>query len=106
MKRTDMERWERERKRQEKKSLLVTKREMSYDEKTEGAYIKKLASLFKHDDEKIYNISMDEKIWGLIFDMKDHIEEKNWSNVLKKAVKRTKIKEKELALKELKKLMD
>ncbi len=105
MKRTDIERWERERKRQEKKSMLVDKRELNYDDKTEGAYIKKLASLFKHDEEKIYNIAADETIFGLICDMKEHLEEKNWDNVFRKAIKRTKIEKKELALEELRGLI-
>lgn len=105
MKRTDIERWERERKRQEKRLSLDSKREMNYDDKTEGAFIKNLSLLFKHDDEKIYNISVDERILELLYDMKEHLDEKSWDNVFRKAIKRTKIAEKEVALKELRELI-
>ena len=105
MKRTDIERWERERKRQEKRLLLDAKREMSYDNKTEGAFIKNLALLFKHDEEKIYNIAVDEQILELLYDMRDHLDAKSWDNVFKKAIKRTKITQKEEALKELRELI-
>ena len=41
----------------------------------------------------------------LLYDMKDHLDEKYWDNVFRKAIKRTKIKEKDTALKDLQELI-
>ena len=103
MKRTDMMRKERELKKAQKKMDKISRdtgRDMSV-----GDYINELASLFFHDDNKIYNIDSDEKILELLEEMKESIEEKNWDNIIRKAVKKTGISEKESAVEQLKSLL-
>ena len=73
-------------------------------ERSIGDYIKKLYSLFYHDDKKIYNLEDNADILTLLAEMKEDLEESKWDNVLRKAIKETKIevKQRELAFKELK----
>ena len=56
MKSTDIDRIDREFKRARKKEELIEKRLESRAERSVGDYIKKLYSLFYHDDKKIYNL--------------------------------------------------
>ena len=101
MKRTDIERKERELKR-------VSKREDQAERRTEkrtgtvGEYIKRLASLFFHDDKKIYNIKNDVRILELIEEMKQGFDQEECMNVFRKAVRTTGIADKEPAVEELK----
>ncbi len=47
---------------------------------------------------------MSEEILELLEEMKIELEEKNWINVLKKAVKKSGVKEKETAIQQLKEM--
>ena len=100
MKRTDLARKEREIKRAIKKEeRLVGKGEK--DSRTVGDYINDLSSYFFHDENKIYNIAVDERIPDLLEEMMMEMEEKQWENIIRKAVRKTGVKEKEPAVKEL-----
>ena len=69
-----------------------------------GDYIKKLYSLFYHDDKKIYNLKDNADILSLFSEMKQDLTESKWDNVLRKALKETKmeVNYREAAFKELK----
>jgi predicted Zn-dependent protease len=103
MKKTDLLRKERELRRARKKE-----EKLSGDgrDNTPGYYIKELHQLFFHDETRIYNIESDEKILDLILEMRDSLEEKHWEAVFSKAIKKTGIKEKESARKQLEELME
>ena len=103
MKSTDIDRIDREFKRSRKKEELLEKRMENRAERSVGDYIKKLYSLFYHDDKKIYNLKDNTDILTLLAEMKEDLPESKWDNVLRKAIKETKIEvnQRETAYKEL-----
>jgi hypothetical protein len=107
MKRTDQERIERELKRREKHAKVGAKREGSPDDadKSVSGYIKSLVALLQYDDQQIYNTRDDEDVFELLLNMKVDLPEDKWETVLKSAIQKTKVAEKELALTELKDLI-
>jgi hypothetical protein len=104
MKSTDIDRIDREFRRARKKEEMIEKRLESRSQGSVGDYIKKLYSLFYHDDKKIYNLKDNAEILTLFSDMKKDLPESKWDNVLRKAIKETKIdvNQRETAFKELK----
>ncbi len=99
MKRTDLARKEREIKRAIKKEERIAKGEKV--ERTIGDYINELHSFLFHDETKIYNIAVDERIPDLLEEMMIEMPDKQWENIIRKAVRKTGVKEKEPAVKEL-----
>ena len=100
MKRTDLQKRERELKRSQKKEEKLEK----YGEnsgKTVGTYIKELHGLMFYDETKIYNAKESMEILELFEEMKGSIDESQWENVIRKAVRQTGVKEKEPAIKDL-----
>ncbi|MBI9105680.1 MAG: hypothetical protein JEZ04_02990 [Spirochaetales bacterium] len=104
MKRTDLERKERDIKRAAKKEERLEKG--GAPEKSVGDYINELHSLFFHDETKIYNVAIDERIPDLLEEMMLDLEQKQWENIIRKAVRKTGVKEKEPAIKELLEFME
>ena len=104
MKRTDQDRRERELKRARKKEERI-ERDGSSGSMSVGEYIDALNSAFFHDGTKIYNTETDEKILEILEDMKDDLEEKHWDSVVRKAVKKSGITERNKAIDELKALL-
>jgi hypothetical protein len=104
MKSTDIDRIDREFKRARKKEELLEKRIENRAERSVGDYIKKLYSLFYHDDKKIYNLKDNADILTLLAEMKEDLPESKWDDVLRKAIKETKIdvKKRESIFEELK----
>ena len=105
MKSTEMERKERELKRARKKEEVLS-RKMDKAGRTVGDYIKELHGLFFYDAQKIYNIENSDEIDTLIMEMVDELPQKQWNNVFKKAVKQTKVANREEAMESLKILAD
>ncbi|MBI9102767.1 MAG: hypothetical protein JEY99_10145 [Spirochaetales bacterium] len=105
MKQTDILRRERELKRAQKKAERLDK-DGCAECPTVGEYINQLHALFFHDVNKIYNIQQEDKILELMEDIKDDHPEKQWDNIIRKAVKKTGVKDKEDAVKQLKELME
>ena len=106
MKRTDQERIERELKRREKHAKVTAKRTDGPDPGTSvSSYIKNLHALLQHDDQVIYNTKDDEDVFELLLNMKVDLPEKQWDTVLKSAIQKTKVTEKELAFNELKAML-
>lgn len=100
MKRTDLARKEREIKRAIKKEERLSGK-TDNSGKSVGDFINELHSFFFHDENKIYNIAVDERIPELLEDIMLEMPEKQWENIIRKAVRKTGIKEKESAVKEL-----
>ncbi len=106
MKRTDIERRERELRRMQKKEEVINRKSENFKSKnTIGGYIDELSELFFYNDDQIFNIQSEEKILELVEEMKENIPEKNWENVFRKSIKKTGVKEKEKAFQELKNLL-
>ena len=100
MKRTDQDRRERELKRARKKEQRHERGEAA-GAMTVGEYIDALNELFYHDGVKIYNTETDERILEMLEDMKDDIEERHWESVIRKAVKKSGVKERDKAIDDL-----
>jgi hypothetical protein len=100
MKSTDLARRDREIKRARKREMVI-ERKGQRESRSPGDYINMLSELFFHDTEKIYNIEMSEDILLLLDEMKEDIPDKQWANVLRKAVKKTGVKQKDLAISQL-----
>lgn len=104
MKQTDILRRERELRRAVKKEARLSREDGEIP--SVGEYINDLHSLFFYDAAKIYNIENDEKILDLLENLTLDHPEKQWDNVLRKAVKKSGVKEKEAAVSALKELME
>lgn len=105
MKSTDLARKEREIKRSQKKAEVLA-RKQTRDSRSPGDFINLLHSLFFHDTEKIYNIESSEEILETLMEMKEDLEEKHWENIIRKAVRKTKITQREEAISDLKEMAD
>jgi len=105
MKSTDLARKDRDLKKARKKQELLERRGSKKD-RTVGDFINDLADLFFYDQQKIYNINSSEDIMMLLEDMKEDQPEKQWNIILKKAIKKTKVAEKDKALQELQEMGD
>lgn len=105
MKRTDLQKRERELKRAKKKEERLDKTG-DKSEKTIGDYINELNSLFFHDENKIYNAKESMEILELFEEMKANVEESNWEVIIRKAIKKTQVKERDQAFNDLKTLLD
>jgi hypothetical protein len=104
MKSTDINRIDRDLKQARKKQELNEKRIESRGGSV-GDYIKKLLGLLFHDQKKIYNLKGNEPIRQLFADMKQHLPEAQWETVLRKAIRETKIEQRDEAFTELKVLL-
>jgi hypothetical protein len=104
MKRTDQERIERELRRREKKAKIAAARDDKpvRTDNSPGAFIQNLVELFQHDDVQIYNTTDDDDVMEVLLAMKEELPEKDWEKILRSAIRKTKVKEKELAFDELK----
>lgn len=102
MKRTELERRERELRRMEKKSKPGGKSDR--EEMSVGDYIEALFNLFRYDTQEIFNTSEDVDILELLENMKEDHPEKQWDVIIRKAVNKTKVQEKDKAYDELREL--
>lgn len=102
MKRTELERRERELRRMEKKNLALSKGEKEV--MSVGDYIEALFGLFRYDMEEIFNTMDDVAILELLENMKEDHPEKQWDVIIRKAVNKTKVAAKEKAYDELRDL--
>jgi len=100
MKSTDMARRDREIRRARKREMVL-ERKSQRESRSAGDYINLLSEHFFYDDEKIYNIEQSEDILMLLEAMKEDIPDKQWPNVIRKAVKKTRVKQKDTAIEQL-----
>ncbi len=105
MKKTDLERHQRELKKSMKKQeVLKRKGESAKPTKRVGEYIERLFSLFRYDSDEIFNIKSDIKVLEVIEEMKIELPEKYWENILRKCIKKTNISKRDEAFNDLKEL--
>ncbi len=97
MKSTDLARRDREIKKARKREMVL-ERKGQRESRSPGDYINLFGELFFHDAEKIYNIDVSEDILMLLEEMKEDLPEKQWPNVIRKAVKKTRVKQKDEAI--------
>ncbi len=103
MKSTDIDRRDREVKRSLKKQEILQRKQGKRGGLSVGDYINLLESKLFHDDQKIYNIKdNNDEVVEVLNGIKSEIDEKHWDTILRKAVTKTGIKQKESALTELK----
>jgi hypothetical protein len=102
MKRTELERRERELRRMEKKAQALQKG--GREEMSVGDYIEALFGLFRYDMEEIFNTKEDVDILEVLENMKEDHPEKQWDVIIRKAVNKTKVAAKERAYDELREL--
>ena len=99
MKRTDQERIAREIGRQQKKEEIREKRINNKDDISVAGYAKQLESVFMWDDETIYNVQ-DDTVLEVLMAMKEDLSDKECEAALKRAIKRTQIKDRDTAFDE------
>ncbi len=97
MKRTEIERRERELKRAIKKAAALERGEA---EKTVGDFINELFESFIFNDEKIFNTSEDIDVLEVLEEIQDAYPEKA-EVIVKKAIRKTKVQAKDAAFEEL-----
>ncbi len=90
MKRTDIERRDRDIRRTQKKEDVLQRKSHKKGDMSVGDYINEFYTLF---------------LLELFEQMKSEISEKQWETVLRKAIRKTQIKEREQAFTELKTLL-
>lgn len=101
MKRTDLQKRERELKRSQKKEERISNLGDKNVDKTVGDYINELHDLFFFDETRIYNAKDSVEILELFEEMKENIDKDQWENVLRKAIRKSKVKEKDQAYTDL-----
>lgn len=105
MKRTDQERIERELRRRDKQSKVLDRRvgaRGTGEGATPAAYIADLLEKFHFDTHQIYNANGDDDVLEILMAMKEDLPEGKWDSVLRSAIRKTKVQEKDLAFNELK----
>lgn len=91
MKRTDMERMERELKRIQKHADVIDRKTSKTGAKpTVGAYAKVLVDVLMYDEHSIYNFE-DDAVLEVLMELKEVLPDKQHEPTLKKAVKMTKV---------------
>ena len=102
MKRTEIERRERELKRARKKEAAVLK---GGDDRSVADFINQLHDLFLFNESKILNTTTDEEILEILEEAQDAYPDKIVA-IMKKAVRKTKVAEKDAAVTELSTLIE
>ena len=92
MKRTDQERIAREIGRQQKKENIRAKRLNGKDDTSVGGFAKQLEDVLMWDDETVYNVD-DDAVLEVLMSMKEELSTKDCQAALKRAIKKTKVKD-------------
>lgn len=105
MKRTELERIERGLKRDAKRVAIAEKRTRSQGEQSVGYYIEQLYGLFRYDENQIFNIQDDMAILELLESMQGNLPQKKWNDVLRKAIRKAGVVQRDRALQELQEMI-
>ncbi len=100
MKRTDQERIAREIGRKEKKDRLQERRLADKEDVSVAGYARRLETAFMWDDETIYNVS-DDAVLEVLMEMKQDLSDKDCEAAIKRAIKKTAVREKDAAYDEV-----
>ncbi len=90
----------------QKKIERVNGLEKNFDSTTVGGAINGLYDLFLYDDQLIYNIHGNEKILEALIQLQERFNDKEMDNIIRKAIKKTRVIAKLEAFDEVKALMD
>ncbi|BBM89419.1 hypothetical protein COTS27_01118 [Spirochaetota bacterium] len=108
MKRTELDRKERDLRKEHKRLLKESTRENSKKRSKEQSSVNitlktaydNLINIFEYDEEEIYNIHKNnEDLVEILLEMQESFEDKDVAATIRKAIKRTRIKNKEQAFK-------
>ncbi|HMA99895.1 MAG TPA: hypothetical protein VKS21_02805 [Spirochaetota bacterium] len=99
MKRTEMDRRDRDLKKKQKKLERLENKVNKTDDISSS--LNSLFEQFQYDDEEIFNINHNEKILEILMDLKEKTDSKKFEHVLRKTVKKTKVKQKDKALNQM-----
>ena len=105
MKRTDQERIAREIGRQQKKAAIQEKRLNGKASGTVGDYAKQLEDVFMWDDETVYNVQ-DDAVLEILMEMKEDLSDKDCEAAIKRAIKRTKVKDRDTPFEEARLILE
>jgi DNA-directed RNA polymerase specialized sigma subunit len=105
MKRTDQERIAREIGRQQKKEAIRARLIDSKEEVSVAGYAKALEDVFMWDDETVYNIQ-DDAVLEVLLEMKENLSDKDLEAALKRAIKKTGVKDRDTPLAEALELLE
>lgn len=105
MKRTDQERIAREIGRQQKKEAIRERRINDKADVSVSGYAKALEDVFMWDDEVVYNIQ-DDAVLEVLMEMKENLTDKDCEAAIKRAIKKTKVKDKDTPYTEAMALLD
>ncbi len=105
MKRTDEERIAREVGRQQKQSRVLQRRTDNRGDITVAGYTTQLEDAMMWDEETVYNIA-DDEVLEILLDMKEDLSEKECEAVVKRAIKKTKVKDRETPYQEAMMLLE
>jgi hypothetical protein len=94
MKRTDMDRIDRELKRARKKQQIADKLADRKDQSA-GGFAKALFDALQFDEQHIFNDADDESLLEIILEMKEALPEKQWEPVVRKAIRLTGVEDKQ-----------
>lgn len=101
MKRTELERRVRKLRREQKHAEYIERVEGSRDARSVANYIEELFGMLYYNDEEIMNIPDNMEIFELFEDLKEEHPERQWHNVVRKAVRDTKVAKRKQAIKQL-----
>ncbi|MCA9684937.1 MAG: hypothetical protein KC457_22330 [Myxococcales bacterium] len=105
MKRTDQERIAREIGRQQKKERILQKLADDKEDVSVAGYAKRLEDAFMWDDETVYNVS-DDAVLEILMEMKEELCDKDCEAAVKRALKRTKVRDRDTPLTEAMNLLE
>lgn len=105
MKRTELERRVRQLKRDEKRSDYL-ERASSRESRSVAVFIDELFEMLYFNEVEVMNIKDNLEILELLEDLKDEHPEKQWGNVIRKAIRKTGVTERARAVDELTELLE
>lgn len=105
MKSTDIARSDRELKRARKKAEYIEDK-LNRTSLSVGDYINQIHDLMFFDAQKVYGIPENEDLLMKFVEMRMDQPEKQWETIIRKAVRKTKVVQKEEAVKELMELLE
>lgn len=106
MKRTELERRVRQLKRDEKRAESLDRSASAREGRSVANYIDELFEMLYYNDTEVMNIKDNLEILELFEDLKDEHPEKQWTNVIRKAIRKTGVAERDRAVEELTELLE
>lgn len=106
MKRTELERRVRQLKRDEKKADAIDRAVSAREGRSVATYIEELYGMLYFNDKEVMNIRDNVEILELFEGLKDDHPEKQWDNVIRKAIRKTGVAARDKAVDELTELLN